>query len=135
MLYIVYNKKTLGTAEGKFAHDTQMEHDDCEPIPSQSTSDSLQQTAHFTRSNAPVYDKGRCFFCDLPDKVSNQLRHISYDKSSAALTSAVQLSGNDVWRVRLSEAISPHDSHAVDVLYHVACWAKNVTHVLHKQFS
>ena len=129
------HKKTVATAEGKFSSCMEIEDDSCRPTPSDDTSDSLPQIPHFTRSNAPHYDKGHCFFCDLPGNITNRLRHISYDSSGAALRSAVELSGNDVWRVRLSECITPHDGHAIDVLYHIRCWTANVIGVLRKTSS
>ena len=112
-----YNK-TVDTAEGKFANLMDIEGESFKSIPIEDISESSQQTPQFTHSNAPIYDKSHCFFCDLPGRITSQLRHISYDSSSVALRSALELSRNDVWRVQLSECINQEDAHAMDVLYH-----------------
>ena len=44
----------------------------------------------------------------------------------------MELSNNAVYRVRLSETITPGDAHAMDVLYHKTCWSRNVRNVLQK---
>ena len=49
------------------------------------------------------------------------------------LKRAVELTGNDKFMVRLSAAMNPSDAHAMDVMYHITCWAENVTNVLRKE--
>ena len=85
--------------------------------------------AHFTRSSAPLYVKSHCFFCDRAGTKRKQLHHVSLDSAGFILQEVVDLSGNDVWRVRLSEAIPPGDAHAMDVLYHAGCWATNISNI------
>ena len=37
--------------------------------------------------------------------------------------------------VRLSAAMNPSDAHAMDVMYHITCWAENVFNVLRKEVA
>ena len=55
-----------------------------------------------------------------------------YDSVGVSLKVAVELSGKNTWRVRLSECINPSDAHATDVLYHNKCWVKNLTNFMRK---
>ena len=97
-----------------------------EPIPESS------QNSRFTRSSAQKYSKENCIFCDAAGSWRKPLHHVSFDAAGSALIRAVEISENDVLRVRLSECITPGDAHAIDVLYHKRCWTLNVVNVLRK---
>ena len=121
-------RKTLENEEKRFAAKKQLPPS-ADEYEQQFASSSKE---YFTRSSAPVYTKSRCFFCDGEGKDDNPLHHVSCDSSGSCLQRAVELSGNDSWRVRLAESISPGDAHAIDVLYHKACWTINVRNVLRR---
>ena len=42
------------------------------------------------------------------------------------------MSSNDKLRVKLSSAIDPSDTHAIDIKYHGKCWVNHVTSVLRR---
>ena len=129
----VTNKKNLAVQEKKFLSMEECKEADnvsfIQHNDDASTSDDAGRIP-LTRSCTPMYCKEKCFFCDLQGDTGNQLRHVSYDSAGDSLRRAIELSRNDVFRVRLSETISPGDAHAIDVLYHKACWTKNVRNVL-----
>ena len=117
-------KKTLESEQKRFEEQTQS------PMPEDQPSSSSKD--YFTRSNSTIYRKSSCFFCDGAGTKRNPLHHVSCDSSGSSLQTAVELSGSDLWRVRLAESISPGDAHTIDVLYHKACWTTNVRNVLRK---
>ena len=86
----------------------------------------------FRRSQSSVYNKQLCFFCDEGPCWNNQLHKVATTSAGESLKKAVELSGNDNWRVKLSTAIDPKDAHAIDIQYHLKCWGKNVSHILRK---
>ena len=51
------HKMTVNTAKGKFVNLKDIEDESCKSAPIEDTSESDQQTPHFTRSNAPIYEK------------------------------------------------------------------------------
>jgi hypothetical protein len=127
------HKKTLASQEKRFIR-LQEEHD-CHrdsPMREDEDDDFASESVHLTRSSTPMYSKTKCFFCDLDGQLGNRLYHVSFDSAGASLRRAVELSGNEVYRVRLCESIAPGDAHAIDVLYHKACWARNVTNVIRR---
>ena len=52
----------------------------------------------------------------------------STDITTQQLLHAVHISDNDVWKLRLCEALDPHDLTAIDVLYHKSYWLRHVFH-------
>ena len=127
-------KKTLNSDEKRFTESMFDNAATCNNTEGGSKTEefSASSTRHFTRSNSTIYTKDVCFFCDVEGDNKNPLHHVSCDSTGSSLQRAVELSSNDLWRVRLSESISPGDAHAIDVLYHKECWRKNVFHVLRK---
>ena len=48
---------------------------------------------------------------------------------------AVEISGNERLRIKLSTAIDTNDAHAIDIKYHSKCYVNNVTSVLRRSRS
>ena len=71
-----------------------------------------------------------CFFCE--EKGKQPLHNVSTFSASESLYEAINLSGNDVLRVKLSTALDATDAHAIDIKYHKNCWLRNVTNVIKK---
>lgn len=129
----VTHKKTLAIQQNKFRRGEEGKPPDGSLVTQQDDYASMSGNTSkipLTRSNTPMYSKEKCFFCDLDGIIGNRLRHVSCDSAGESLRRAVELSRNDVYRIRLSETISPGDAHAIDVLYHKSCWTKNVINVL-----
>ena len=125
------HKRTLSIQEKRF-HQTKEEHIDDDSVGQKDCSTSAVGSSYVTRASVPEYSKSKCFFCDTEGNVGDQLRHVSDDSAGDSLRRAVELSNNAVYRVRLSETITPGDAHAMDVLYHKTCWSRNVRNVLRK---
>ena len=49
-----------------------------------------------------------------------------------SLRAAIDHSGNDKLRVKLSTAVDANDATSIDIKYHKNCWVNNVTNVLRK---
>ena len=127
-------KKTLNIEEKRFTESMFDNAATCDNTEGCSKTEEFTTSSirHFTRSSSTIYIKDVCFFCDVEGSDKNPLHHVSYDSAGSSLQRAVELSANDLWRVRLSESISPGDAHAIDVLYHKDCWTTNVCNVLRK---
>ena len=52
--------------------------------------------------------------------------------ASQSLNEAIEKSGDERLRVKLSTSIDPKDGHAIDVKYHGRCWTKNVTNIIRR---
>ena len=86
-----------------------------------------------TRAKNTEYKKETCFVCDQKSSKRNGLRKVATDNAGAKVKRAVELTGDDKFMVRLSAAMNPSDAQAMDVMYHITCWAENVTNVLRKE--
>ena len=52
-----------------------------------------------------------------------------------SLHDAIEISGNEKLRVKLSASIDLSDAHAIDIKYHRRCWGNNVSTVLRQSQS
>ena len=52
-----------------------------------------------------------------------------------SLHDAIEISGNEKLRVKLSTSIDLSDAHAIDIKYHKRCWGNNVSTVLRQSQS
>lgn len=77
-----------------------------------------------TRSSFHQFNKDLCFFCQGASSVS--FLEMCPFNAGRRLKEAVDASGNDKWKVRLSTAMDAEDARAIDVKYHLPCWVKNV---------
>lgn len=93
---------------------------------------SAETCRKLTRRSVEPYNNELCFFCQKADKIHPLLK-VSTDTVGQKLRKAVELSKNEVFRVRLSTAIDPKDAHAIDVRYHSNCFAKHVRNVLRRE--
>ena len=94
---------------------------------------NLQETepiSQLTRSKTTPYNKAVCFFCDGEGFNREKLREVRAMNAGASLREAIELSRNDLLRVKFSTAINASDAHAIDIKYHKNCWTKNVSNVL-----
>ena len=69
-------------------------------------------------------------FCEKATGYRDTLRTVSTKSASKSLHDAIEISGNDGLRVKLSTAVDLKDAHAIDIKYHKKCWVKNVSTVL-----
>ena len=60
------------------------------------------------------------------------MHNVSTFSAGESLNEAINLSENDVLRVKLSTAVDATDAHAIDIKYHKNCWVRNVTNVIKK---
>ena len=86
----------------------------------------------FTRSQTTPYSKDVCFFCDKPAGYREALRKVSTTRAGKSLHDAIEISGDERLRVKLSTAVDSQDAHAIDIRYHVKCWSNNVVTVLRR---
>ena len=77
------------------------------------------------------------FFCNKEGSQGDKLFTVLYDKSGnrrgSDLKRAMEIKNDEKFRVKLSEAIDPNDTLAIDVMYHHGCWRDNVDHVLRSE--
>lgn len=71
------------------------------------------------------------FLCE-EDKSLGALHEIGSANRGTKLRHAIEIGGSDRLKVRLSNAINPDDTHAIDVKYHMRCWVYNSDRVLDK---
>ena len=90
------------------------------------------ETPQLTRSKTSPFNREVCFFCDEQAGYRQSLHSISTFSAGESLRAAVELSGNDKLRVKLSTAVDASDAHAIDIKYHKKCWVTNVTNVLRR---
>jgi len=69
--------------------------------------------APFTRSATEPLRKHYCFFCQKDD--GQALFMVCTENAGKELQQAVKVSQNPVLMIRLNNAISPGDAHAIDV--------------------
>lgn len=74
-----------------------------------------------------------CFFCDKAAGYREQLRTVSTKSAGKSLHDAIEITGNDKLRVKLSTAVDLKDAHAIDIKYHKKCWGNNISTVLRRQ--
>lgn len=94
--------------------------------------DQSEESTQMTRSKTSPYNKDACFFCEEPAGYRESLHNVSTFSAGESLRSAIELSGNDKLRVKISTAVDVKDAHAIDIKYHKKCWANNVTSALRK---
>ena len=92
----------------------------------------MKDPSQLTRSQTSPYDKSVCFFCEEKENAKQPLHNVSTFSAGESLNEAINLSGNDVLRVKLSTSVDATDAHAIDIKYHKNCWLRNVTNVLKK---
>lgn len=90
-------------------------------------------TSQLTRSKTTPYNRYVCFFCDKAAGYREQLRTVSTKSAGKSLHDAIEITGNDKLRVKLSTAVDLKDAHAIDIKYHKKCWGNNVSTVLRRQ--
>ena len=99
-------------------------------VPKAVTSDSISHP--FTRSSSTPFSTSLCFFCQQDGASLGKLHEVTTFNADEKLKSAVDASGSDTLKVKLSTAIDPKDARAIDVKYHLKCWVTNVDRVLSK---
>ena len=77
----------------------------------------------------------RAFSATKKNTKENGLRKVVTDNAGLNLQRAAAMLHDDKLLVCLNAAVNPGDAHAIDVMYHVQCWAKNVTNLLRKEKS
>ena len=83
-------------------------------------------TSRLTRSNKTnPYNRDECLFCEKAAGYRHTLRTVSTKSASKSLHHAIEISGNDGLRVKLSTAVDLKDAHAIDIVM-----GKNVSTVL-----
>ena len=87
-------------------------------------------TQLLTRSQTSPYKKELCFFCDKPAGYRETLTTVRTISAGKSLHDAIELSGNDKLRVKLSTAVDVRDAHAIDIKYHKKRWGNYVSTVL-----
>lgn len=92
----------------------------------------VKEPSQLTRSQTSPYDKATCFFCEEKGNAKQPLHNVSTFSAGESLNEAINLSENDVLRVKLSTAVDATDAHAIDIKYHKNCWLRNVTNVIKK---
>ena len=97
--------------------------------------DVTEETPQLTRSKTSPYDRNVCFFCEGHANYKQSLHSVSTFSAGESLRAAIEFSGNDKLRVKLSTAVDANDAHAIDIKYHKNCWLNNVTNVLRKPSS
>lgn len=92
----------------------------------------MKEPSQLTRSQTSPYDKSACFFCEEKGTTKQPLHNVSTFSAGESLNEAINLSGNDILRVKLSTSVDATDAHAIDIKYHKNCWLRNVTNVVKK---
>ena len=87
----------------------------------------LSGSRTFTRSQSAPYNSYLCFFCEDPGSYKYPLHRVAIQNAGISVKEAIEKSGNERLRVKLSTALDP-----IDIRYHKHCWATEVTHVLRK---
>lgn len=90
------------------------------------------EPSQLTRSKTTPYSKEVCFFCDKEAGYREALSSVSTLSAGKSLRKAIELSGDDKLRVKLSTAVDFEDAHAIDIKYHKKCWGSKVSTVLRK---
>jgi hypothetical protein len=88
-----------------------------------------------TRSQTSPYNKDACFFCNEVAGYREALHSLSTTSAGQSIRDAVEISGNQLLRIKLSTAIDANDAHAIDIKYHSKCYVNNVTSVLRRSRS
>ena len=65
----------------------------------------------------------------------NRLTTIATDSAGIRLKKAVDLSSNEILKIRLSDCTDPGDAHAKDIAYHKQCWTVHVVNVLRPKYN
>ena len=102
------HKKMVNTAEGKFANLKDIEGERCKSESIEDTSESDQQTPHFTRSNVPIYDKGHYFFCYLPGNKSASTYLIWLLRCSIEISCGIAMIEQMVLLIRIEDVENSH---------------------------
>ena len=96
----------------------------------------------FLRSmTEPTQNKKRtCFFCDGEEDSETKLYQVTFNKKEgnkggADLKKSIERKNEDIYKVKLSEALDPKDALAIDVMYHPSSCRDNVDHVLRTKDS
>lgn len=92
----------------------------------------VKEPLQLTRSQTSPSDKTVCFFCEEKGNAKQPLHNVSTFSTGESLNEAINLSENDVLRVKRSTAVDATDAHAIDIKYHKNCWLRNVTNVIQK---
>ena len=88
-----------------------------------------------TRSQTSPYNKDACFFCHEVAGYRETLHSVSTTSAGQSIRDAVEISGNELLRIKLSTAIDANDTHAKDIKYYSKCYVNNVTSVLRRSRS
>ena len=88
--------------------------------------DACSSARRSTRSSFDAYDKNKCFFCQSND-ASIPLYNLRSFHRSSMVSRAIEITGNEVFRIRFSSAL---DGHAGDMKYHTGCMITNVDKIL-----
>ena len=78
---------------------------------SQSAPIPLPSATNFKRSQSKPYDSNVCFFCEKKGSKRHPLSKVETDRASWHLHSAIEMSNNDNFHVKLSTAINPKDAY------------------------
>ena len=100
-----------------------------EELPSSSNQDE-EDKSYTTRSHTPKHDRNKCIFCNKEGTKRSKLFTIATDSAGSRLKEAVDLSSNEILKIRLSDCTDPGDPHAKDIAYHKQCWNVHVVNVL-----
>ena len=92
-----------------------------------------KESPQLTTSKTSPYEKNVCFFCEGEgDTKQPALHSVTTVTAGESLNTAIDLSGSDILRGKLSTSVDPIDAHAIDIKYHKKCWLRNVTNVIRK---
>ena len=77
------------------------------------------------------------FFCEKGPRYRETLsmRMVRTKSAGKSLHDAIEISGNEKLRVKLSTSIDLSDAHAIDIKYHKRFWGNNVSTVLRQSQS
>ena len=97
--------------------------------------DATEEPAQLTHSKTSPFERSLCLFCEEHANYKQSLHSVSTFSASESLRAAIEHSGNDKLRVKLSTAVHANDATSIDIKYHKNCWLNNVTNVLRKSVS
>ena len=75
------------------------------------------------------------FFCEKGPRYRETRSMVRTKSAGKSLHDAIEISGNEKLRVKLSASIDLSDAHAIDIKYHRRCWGNNVSTVLRQSQS
>ena len=75
------------------------------------------------------------FFCEKGPRYRETLSMVRTKSAGKSLHDAIEISGNEKLRAKLSTSIDLSDAHAIDIKYHKRCWGNNVSTVFRQSQS